>query len=61
MFEDEEVVKGAKPKNRATIKAALKKKKRANGDDSDESDDFMPTKAPAKPKVTKASPIKRPM
>ena len=58
--EDTQAAKSAKPKTKAAIKAAEKKKRRANGDDSDVSDDFMPTKAKAKlkPKAAKASPIK---
>lgn len=56
---DVEALKGSKPKTKAAIKAAIKKKRKADGDDS-ESDDFKPTKAVAKPKVTKAktSPVK---
>lgn len=60
--------KGNKPKTKAAIKTVQKKKKVANGQDSDESDDFLPTKAAAKPKVPakpknpgKVSPAKRPV
>ena len=63
--EDIVAAKGAKPKTKAAIKAAAKKKKRANGQDSDESDDFKPTKVVKKaaPKkamsLAKSSPAKR--
>ncbi|RSH87226.1 DNA topoisomerase 2 [Saitozyma podzolica] len=66
---DANALKSAKPKTKAAIKAAAKKKRKANGDDSDESDDFVPTKkaAAARPKAkavipspAKASPAKRP-
>jgi hypothetical protein len=60
--QDIEAAKSGKPKGKAAIKAAAKKKKRAAGEDSDESDDFKPTKAKAvvKPKAAaKASPAKR--
>jgi hypothetical protein len=43
--------KGSKPKTKAAIKAAQKKKKRAEGDDSDESDFYEPTKAASKPRA----------
>ena len=56
LSEDQEVAKGSKPKNKAAIKAAIKKKKRANGDESDESDTFVPVKPKAK--ASKASPVK---
>lgn len=59
-------MKSGKPKGKAAIKAAIKKKKREAGEDSDASDDFMPIKAAPKaraalkPKVAaKASPVKR--
>ncbi|KAK1924337.1 DNA topoisomerase [Papiliotrema laurentii] len=69
---DVQAAKGAKPKTKAAIKAAEKKKRREAGDDSDESDDFKPTKAASKPRAapkpkanivkrspSKASPVKR--
>lgn len=66
---DAQAAKGGKPKTKAAIKAAQKKKRRAEGEDSDESDDFMPVKtkakavgkrsAPAKASPIKASPLKR--
>lgn len=62
MEEDIEAAKSGKPKGKAAIKAAMKKKKRAAGEDSDQSDDFKPAKAKAvvKPKApAKASPAKR--
>ena len=64
--------KGGKPKAKTAMKAAAKRKKIANGDDTDESDNFEPTKALVKPRVpvkpklnlgnlpTAASPAKRP-
>jgi hypothetical protein len=61
--QDIEAAKSGKPKGKAAIKAAMKKKKKAAGDDSDESDVFQPVKpkAAAKPKpAAKASPSKRP-
>lgn len=59
---DVAAAKGGKPKNKAAIKVAQKKKKLANGDNSDASDDFMPVKAVTKPKPkvpSKVSPAKR--
>ena len=64
---DVAAAKGSKPKTKAAIKAAQKKKKRANGDDTeDDSDGFIPVKAAAKPKIplkpkapAKTSPAKR--
>ena len=73
MEEDENAAKTAKPKTKGAIKAAAKKLKRMNGDDSDDEDDFKPTaakkKAAVNPKVerkpspikaVKTSPVKRP-
>ena len=58
--------KGGKAKAKGAIKAAQKKRKLADGDDTDVSDDFKPTKIAAKPKAipkpkipTKVSPAKR--
>lgn len=52
--EDAQALKSGKPKAKSAIKAAIKKKKRAAGEDSDESDDFQPTKAPVKKAAPKA-------
>lgn len=60
--EDIQAAKSGKPKGKAAIKAAIKKKKKAAGEDSDESDVFQPVKAKPAPKAKaapKASPGKR--
>ncbi|OCF33010.1 DNA topoisomerase II [Kwoniella heveanensis BCC8398] len=50
--EDVAALKGAKPKTKTALKAAIKKKKRAAGEDSgDSEDDFKPVKAAAKPRA----------
>ena len=51
--EDAAVAKDMKPKTKAAIKAAQKKKRKADGDDSDESDNYRPVKAAIKPKAAK--------
>ncbi|WVR06937.1 hypothetical protein IAU60_003973 [Kwoniella sp. DSM 27419] len=65
--DDVNAAKGGKPRTKAAIKAAVKKMKRAAGDDSaDSEEDFKPIKAAAKPRAKpkmatekKASPAKK--
>lgn len=60
--EDDAIRKATKPKTAAAVKKAVKARKRAKGEDTDDSeDDFKPTKkvtkprAPAKPRAQKAA------
>lgn len=60
--EDEAIRRATKPKTAAAVKKAVKARKRAKGEDTDDSeDDFKPTKkvtkprAPAKPRAQKAA------
>ncbi|ODN94177.1 DNA topoisomerase II [Cryptococcus wingfieldii CBS 7118] len=49
--EDIAAVKSGKPKNKVAIAAALKRKMKATGDDSDSEEDFKPTKKVTKPRA----------